>query len=242
MRNAHLWEPSKFTLTKKGLRATRNQKYAGNGESVFMGDILAAVYETALRQHARGLLVDLGCGRVPLYGIYKDLVTDSICVDWEKTKYRSVHLDHECDLNERIPLPSDLADTVLATDVLEHVARPAHVWIEMSRILKTSGKVIVGTPFLHNLHDEPYDYFRYTEYAIRMFCEEANLHIVSLEPYGGTPEVLVTLIAKHLGFSRILSAINLGIGKLITSLSPVKRISELTKRKFPLGYCIVAQK
>jgi hypothetical protein len=242
MKNAHLWEPSKFTLTNRGLRATRDPKYAGQGESVFIGDILATIYERTIRQHVRGLLVDLGCGRVPLYQVYKNLVTDSICIDWGKTRYPLPHLDYECDLNGPIPLPSDYADTILATDVFEHMAKPAQLWLEISRMLKPSGKAIVGMPFLHNLHDEPYDYFRYTEYAIQMFCHEANLRVLLLESYGGTPEVLINLIAKHLSFSKALTAINLGFGKLLTSLAPVKRISERTKHKFPLGYCIVAQK
>lgn len=69
MKNKESWFPSKFVRTERKYKASRNTKEVGIG-SRFVADIQCSVYERALREHAHGLLLDLGCGRVPLYQIY----------------------------------------------------------------------------------------------------------------------------------------------------------------------------
>jgi len=242
MKNKEFWEPTKFVLTPKGLRANRDCKYAGNGQSIFMGDILAKYYEKMINVHAKGSMLDLGCGNVPLYCVYKSIVNKITCVDWSNSYFKNSHIDMECNLTELLPFPDKSYDTILITDVLEHINNPFMLWHEMTRILKPNGKILIGVPFLFSLHDEPYDYFRYTEFAIKMFCESNYLQVLSIDSMGGSPEVIINIIAKHLSFSRTLTYVNRVIGKTIMSLKIAKRISHKTQHKFPLGYCVVAQK
>jgi len=98
----------------------------------------APVYQRAIRRRASGTLLDLGCGKVPLFWVYKNLVADAICVDWE-TRGDISHLDHSVNLNEKIPLCDKQFDTVLATDVLEHVASPEHVFREVAGAMTEIG-------------------------------------------------------------------------------------------------------
>ena len=242
MKNKELWKPTKFIRTPNGLRAIRDGEYAGKGQSIFMGDILAKYYEKMISAHAKGTMLDLGCGNVPLYCVYSSLVDKIICVDWSNSYFKNSHIDIECNLNDILPLSTESFDTIIITDVLEHINNPFLLWSEMSRILKPKGKLLIGIPFLFNLHDEPYDYFRYTEFAIKMFCENNSLQILSIDSMGGSPEVIINIIAKHLSFSRALTYVNRVVGKMIMSLKIAKRISHKTQHKFPLGYCIVAQK
>ena len=142
---------------------------------VFVGNVTTAHFE-----HARGLLLDLGCGKVPLFEAYQEHVDDNICVDWERSSHPSPHVDHQFDLNRPIPPPSGGFDTLLVTDVLEHIARPDVLWGEMARLLKPGGKIILGVPFCYWIHDEPHDYYRYTEYRLRLYCEDNGVQVVSL--------------------------------------------------------------
>lgn len=41
MKNMELWKPTKFIVIPKCLQAARKGQFAGNGESIFYGDILA---------------------------------------------------------------------------------------------------------------------------------------------------------------------------------------------------------
>src|SRR6516165_7366055 len=150
------WHPSKFIQIATGWVGSPDPSELGIG-SRLIGDILADVYFRAIRTHVRGRLLDLGCGKVPLYGMYRDLVTDSICIDWEETLHKNRHIDQFADLNSTLPIGDEEFDTVLSTDVLEHIARPGSAWAEMSRVLRPGGKLLLATPFLYWLHEEPHE-------------------------------------------------------------------------------------
>jgi len=199
LKNKHLWKPTKFVITGNGCRASRDPSQVWIG-SRFVGDIAARVCEKVIKEHARGLLLDLGCGHVPLYEVYRNYVSNNVCIDWAGTWHKSPYLDYECDLNSLLPLPDGTFDTILLTDVLEHISNPRLLWNEMSRVLKPGGKIVCAVPFYYWLHEQPHDYFRYTEYALKMFCENNALAVLSLEPYGGAAEVLIDVVAKQLGF------------------------------------------
>jgi hypothetical protein len=63
-----------------------------------------------------------------------------------------------------------------------------------------------------------------------------------LEPYGGSPEVVLDIIAKHIGFSRILSAVHLFLSNVFVKSFVGRKLSARTSRYFAPGYCLVARK
>ncbi len=241
MKHPELWRPSKFVPHRGGWRASRDPVEVGLGTRL-TGDRVARVYHRVIEAHARGRLLDLGCGKVPLYGMYRDRVDEVVCVDWPETPHPSPHLDHQLDLNRELPLPDSAHDTILLTDVLEHIARPDVLWREMARLLAPAGRLIVTVPFLYWIHEAPHDHFRYTEHRLRLYCDDHGLELLELEPYGGSPEVLADLLAKHLGFSRVLSAVHSACARALLALPPVRALSRKTARKLPLGYWLVAGK
>lgn len=241
MKNKEQWRPTKFELGPEGWRASRDPKQVGVG-SRFIGDILAKEYEAMINQHAKGVILDLGCGKVPLYALYRSYTTEVICIDWENTLHPSQHLDIECNLNVGIQCPSNSVDTILVTDVLEHVVDPGLLWREMARVLKPEGIVLLGVPFLYWIHESPHDYFRFTEFALRRFVDQVDLQLITLEPYGGWLEVVCDLLAKRIARHSKLSALHLYFCQMITSSQFGRKIPHLTAEEFPLGYILVAQK
>ncbi|MBP9500903.1 MAG: class I SAM-dependent methyltransferase [Candidatus Promineofilum sp.] len=241
MRNKEQWQPSKFVRYPNGYRASRDRKMVGIG-SRLVADILAQAYEQMLRNHARGVLLDLGCGKVPLYEVYQPLTTDVICIDWANTLHPNQFLDVECDLNEGIELANDSVDTILCTDVLEHIAEPERLWRDMARVLRPGGKILLAVPFFYRVHEAPHDYFRYTEFALKRFVAGAGLTLLSLEPYGGWPEVFADLVGKRLAGIRSVSAIHLSLSQALIRTRWGRNLSAGTARDFPLGYTLVAQK
>jgi SAM-dependent methyltransferase len=248
MKRQEEWRPSKFVAVNGRYRASRDPKEVAPA-SRLITDRLAVVYEAALREHARGALLDLGCGQVPLFGVYRDLVSDVTCVDWAARGEVS-HLDLEADLNQPLTLPDGGFDTVLATDVFEHVSHPRRVFREISRLLRPEGTLIAGVPFLYWIHEEPHDYYRYTEFALRHLCKESGLKVSSVEPYGGAPEILFDTLAKTLSYGR-LGTMAVGrwmaggttlLGQACGASAVWRRVSRATARSFPLGYCLIAIK
>jgi SAM-dependent methyltransferase len=238
MRRLSEWRPTKFRLTGSGWRSSSDARHVGVG-SRHAGDLQAGAYAAALRTHARGRLLDLGCGEVPLYEMYRPYVASAVCVDWPRSFHGLSHLDVACDLNRPLPFAAGSFETVLMSDVLEHIYEQRVVWSEIARVLRGGGRLILGVPFLYWLHEEPYDYFRPTEYALRRACAEHALSVLSLTPYGGAADVLCDIAAKHLAAAPPLARGWYWAGRAV--LPAARRLLARTGRKFPLGYLLVAE-
>jgi SAM-dependent methyltransferase len=229
---------------KGKLIGSRDPNEVGVG-SRLIADLVAECYEEYLAIHARGRLIDLGCGKVPLYASYKDYVSEVVCVDWGNTPHRTNHLDLECDLTKPLPFCDGEFDTVILSDVLEHLPQPALLCNEIGRLLATQGKVLASVPFYYWLHEAPYDFFRYTEYALQWFMEHAGLRVVLLKPYGGVPEILADILGKSVlrfpGGTYLSALIQESVSQ-VRRMPIGRRASESTCRQFPLGYFLIAEK
>lgn len=239
MKNRQAWQATKYVFSEGRYTYNPDPKHVGMG-SRFMVSILAECHMHLLQAHARGRLLDLGCGNVPCYQMYRDLIDENICVDWENTLHKNPYIDHWLDLSRELALESGQFDTILCSDVLEHIATPQLLVGEMARMLKPGGKLILTVPFFYWLHEEPFDYYRYTRHALQRLCDDSQLQVLELEPYGGALEVVLDIVAKnihgryagvHLAISRFLHRSRLGKG-----------FSRRNWGKFPLGYALVAQK
>jgi len=244
MRNADRWQPSKYVRRHGRLVASRDVREVGVG-SRLVADAVAARYDAALAHYARGRLADLGCGKVPLYGVYRHLVTSVTCVDWAASPHGALHLDREADLGAELPFADASFDTVILSDVLEHVPEPALLWRETARLLGAGGHALVNVPFLYGVHEAPHDYFRYTEFALRRFAERAGLQVLVLEPVGGSLDVLADLLAKHLAqlplAGRGLAAAVQAVAQAVGRTGPGRRLAAKTAPRFPLGYFMVCR-
>lgn len=245
MKNHDKWQPSKYIFKRGKLIASRDRKEVGIA-SRLMADLIANLYDKFLRQHATGKLLDLGCGKVPLYNAYKEYITDSICVDWENTLHKNEYLDFECDLTKDLPFEDNEFNTIILSDVLEHIPQPENLWKEMFRILSTDGKLILNVPFYYWIHERPHDYYRYTEFALKRFVDDSGLTLVQLDCIGGSPAVLADFLAKHLQFLPVIGTPLAIFIQYITGIfvktALGKKISVKTSEVFPLGYFLVAKK
>lgn len=167
-------------------------------QSRLVADVFVGHYEALIPKHARGALLDHGCGQLPLFGIYKDIVSEVTAVDWSYSQHPTNHVDTYCDLNYTMPFPDARFDTVLSSDVIEHLWNPIEIFRDIARVLKPGGKLIVGTPFNYWLHEAPYDYFRWSPYAVEKIGNEVGLELIELRLCGGNREVLADTLLKSL--------------------------------------------
>jgi SAM-dependent methyltransferase len=242
MKNIDTWRPSKFTYENGKLRASRKAGNVGYG-SRLAANMVAFTYEENLKKHAGGKLLDLGCGKIPFFVVYRDLTSDVVCVDWANTQHPNPHIDFEADLNAPLAFADNSFDTILLSDVLEHIYYPEQLWREMGRILKPGGKLLLNVPYMYWIHEEPFDFFRYTEFALKNFASQAKLNIIHFQALGGAFEVMTDIIGKNLlrvplvgrTLSVILQDIAFGFFRQRS-----RHNNQLNR--FPLGYFLVAQK
>ncbi len=245
MKNVSRWRPTKFVKRRGRLAASRNASEV-NPSSRLMVDLVAACYQRHLSAHCRGRLVDLGCGKVPLFGAYRDLVSDVTCVDWQNSLHKGDHIDCLCDLSKPLPFESESFDTAIVSDVLEHLPEPTVMWSEMARILRPAGKCFVNVPFFYWLHEHPHDYCRYTEFALRRFAQSVGLKVVVFEAIGGSPEVFADMFAKHAARIPVLGGPTALLAQSMASafvrLRIGRRVSEQSAAYYPFGYFMICQR
>lgn len=183
---------------------------------------------------------------MPLYGLYRTRVSEVTCVDWPQSAHASPHLDAAVDLNEALPFADGRFDTIVLSDVLEHLAEPAVLWREMARVLAPGGRLLLNTPFLYGVHEAPHDYARYTEFGLRRLAEQAGLEVLLLRPMGGSLHVMADLLAKHLAqlplFGALLAAATQGAVALLDRTPLGRRIAARTQARFTLGHFMVVTK
>jgi SAM-dependent methyltransferase len=245
LKNRGGWKPSKFVYKDGRLQGSRDPKEVSIS-SRLNADVTARWYDHYLPIYAKGKLLDLGCGKVPLFEAYSKRVSDITCVDWSASLHRNEFIDVECDLSNPLPFPDGSFDTIILSDVLEHIADPMQLCIEMARVLARNGALIMNVPFMYWLHEQPHDYYRYTEFALRRFATSAGLTPIELKATGGVPEILTDIMAKSVVRLPVLG------GAIATALQSMtlwftrtklgQSVSAKTGTRFPLGYFMVAVK
>ena len=244
MQNTETWTSTKFEFVGERLRGSRNQKFLNPGSRI-IADLVALAYQDGIPKHASGRLLDLGCGHCPLYETYRGFVDEVICVDWAETLHENEFLDFQADLTKKLPIEDNTFDTILLSDVLEHLPCPESTWKEMHRILKPSGKLVLNTPFFYRLHEKPHDYYRYTKFALERFATENGFLVLELNALGGAPEVIFDITGKTIGMLGQLGRLQkpfVILAQFFLWTGLLKRISERTVEDFPLGYFMVVQK
>jgi SAM-dependent methyltransferase len=89
-----------------------------------------------------------------------------------------------------IPAESASFDLVLVSEVLEHVADSAGAFAELARLLRPGGQIIITTPFMYRLHEEPHDYVRLTNGAIAAHATHCGLAVAESATLGNELEVI----------------------------------------------------
>lgn len=194
MKNLQAWQPSKIYYKRGKIRVNPQ----GVAASSFYITLEMLRVLQSCQAYFDGHLVDLGCGNVPFYLWYKDYVQQVTCIDWPSTMHRQSHIDIFADLNQELPLMSDSVNCVLLTSVLEHIHNPHLLLREINRILTKDGHLILSVPFFYHLHEQPFDYYRYTPHGLRYLAEQSGLEIVKLDHYGSAFGVLIDVTAKSI--------------------------------------------
>lgn len=245
MQNKNYWMPSKYEYNKGKWRASRNIQQVSIG-SRLVSDITATWYANNIPHYTKGKLLDLGCGRVPFFGMYQAYISENICVDWGNSFHKNNYLDIEYDLTQKLPFDDCTFDTIILSDVLEHIPEPPALFNEIYRLLKKEGKLILNVPFFYCLHECPHDYYRYTEFALFRFAEQNNLKIIKIDTAGGSIEILADILAKHLQFLPIIGKFFAIFIQTITYWISKTAVGQSVKNKtakaFPLGYFLVLEK
>jgi SAM-dependent methyltransferase len=126
----------------------------------------------ALSTYGRGRLLDVGCGERP-YAMLPSAVAEWVGFDDPSNAGADVH-----GRAESLPFDDGAFDTVLCTQVIEHVPEPRAVLVECARVLRPGGALIVSAPQYWELHEAPHDYYRFTPIGLAHLIEGCGLTVL----------------------------------------------------------------
>ena len=131
--------------------------------------------ESSLRlcaNYVKGVTLDVGCGRRPYEKMFSD-VTRYVGTDYLSDRSRPDVVSSALDL----PFRDQRFDTVISTEVLEHVPDPLRALREMQRVLKPGGFLVLSTPMHWPRHEVPYDFFRYPYDGLLHLVKSSGLEV-----------------------------------------------------------------
>ena len=120
----------------------------------------------------KGLVIDLGCGTSPYKEDMVKVAEGYVGVDWECSFHDRSNVDVFADLSRLLPFEDECADTIVSFQAMEHLPEPSHFLSECYRILKSGGGLFLTLPFMWEVHEAPYDYFRYTRYGLEYLLQK----------------------------------------------------------------------
>ena len=170
--------------------------------------------------YVKGRVLDLGAGKAK----YKEIIIKNagnyVACDIKKTE----NINTVCDMVNLI-FPPESFDTVISTQVFEHVDNPFSVVREIKKVLKSGGNAIITAPFMIPFHADPKDNFRFSREGLEEIFKSFGFEIVDSGIYGG----FFTVLSEMIHFSRF-SPYNNKSGRFIAA---IEKIAKFCDKIFP---------
>jgi SAM-dependent methyltransferase len=197
-----------------------------------------------LLTHARGTFLDVGCGTMPFRRYVETRVERYDSLDIEP---RVPGVTFVSDICAMPMVRTNGYDGALCSEVLEHVGDPQRALLEVHRILRPGGKLLLSVPFLARLHEEPRDYFRYTRHGLAHLLAGGGFQVVEIVPIGSVfsflgHQISILLLSATYRIP-VVRDLAFGVNALAVVLPCylLDRLSRL-RPKLPAGYVAVATK
>jgi len=161
--------------------------------------------------------------------------------------FADINPDHKpnmiLDVTNMRKIKSKTIDTILTTELFEHVENPEKGLKECARVLKNGSKIIISSPYIYPIHADPYDFQRWSDQKWQNELANAGFKINELIPMGG-------FFSTFFDFSKIFNKklifpfrwIGYIFYPLFDLISLFDKLPIDFIQKFPNGYFIIAEK
>jgi 2-polyprenyl-3-methyl-5-hydroxy-6-metoxy-1,4-benzoquinol methylase len=142
-------------------------------------------------------VLDIGAGECPLREKLEQLGYGYFSLDIEQNS--SGTIDYVSPIDRTLPdllISHGGFDLLILTEVLEHVPDWKVAFQNLALLLKLGGHCLITTPFFYMLHEEPHDYWRATDHALRKFALDNGMDVVFSRRNGSGWDVLGTLVCS----------------------------------------------
>lgn len=127
--------------------------------------------------------MDFGSGSKPYRSLFK--VEEYVAVDFYNEGHP--HDNEQIDIfydGKQLPFSDSHFDSVLCSEVFEHIFNLEEILKEINRVMKPEGKILITCPFSWNEHEVPHDFARYTQFALHDILKRNGFQIINFQKTG----------------------------------------------------------
>jgi SAM-dependent methyltransferase len=144
-----------------------------------------------IKMHMMGKVLEIGAGKAGRRGDFQPPIREA--KQWTFLNLsRKVQPDIQADVSF-LPFPPQRFETVVCLEVMEYVLNPNQALIEIGRILKVGGILVLSVPFMHR-QDTEGDYWRFTQSGICYLLEKNGFQVTWLKKQGAALAVAVNIL------------------------------------------------
>ncbi|MCX6715600.1 MAG: class I SAM-dependent methyltransferase [Candidatus Taylorbacteria bacterium] len=131
-----------------------------------------------LSSHVTGRTLDVGCGEKPYENIFSN-ISEYVGMEYDSPKNRSrfKNINSWYD-GKHFPFDGNSFDSIILTQVLEHVFNPDEFLAEINRVTKNNGLLLMSAPFVWDEHEQPWDYARYSSFGLKHLLKKHGFEII----------------------------------------------------------------
>jgi SAM-dependent methyltransferase len=181
----------------------------------------------ALAPLVRGRILDVGCGSKP----YRKYFNASEYIGLE-IEGRNKDADRLYDGKE-FPFKDGEFDSVFTSQVLEHVFNPEEFLLEINRVLKDGGVLLLTVPFIWDEHEQPFDYARYSSFGLRHLLESHGFEIVDHRKSMSDIRVIFQMINAYIYKKTITRSARLNLLLTLILMAPFNLLGEFFAKILP---------
>lgn len=100
------------------------------------------------------------------------------------------NVDIVADVHNSSSLPVEIYDSIICTQVFEHLSHPHIAAKSLYSMMKPGGVLLFTVPFINNIHYSPGDYYRFTPDACKQILEDAGF-LIEVIDFGGNAMVSI---------------------------------------------------
>jgi SAM-dependent methyltransferase len=201
-------------------------------------------------------VLDAGAGDAPYQHMFAHAHYES--ADFEKVAKSYGETTYVCSL-DAIPVEDNRFDRIVFNQVLEHLPEPITVLKELHRVLKPGGLMICSAPLYYEEHEQPYDFYRYTQFGHRHLFDRSSFEMLSIEwmeGYFGTVSYQMQCMFRSLPADPralplrwwlplaypVVLATKIMAGFLMMFFSKLDIASKFTQAGHPKNYVVIVRK
>jgi SAM-dependent methyltransferase len=175
----------------------------------------------------RGRILDVGCGSKP-YQKY-----------FNASEYIGLEIERQNKLADRyydgkvFPFSDEQFNSVLISQVFEHVFNPDEFLSEINRVLKDGGVLLLSAPFVWDEHGQPFDFARYSSFGLRYLLESHGFEVIEQRKSMDDIRVIFQMMNTYIYKKTLTKNSMLNLLFMLLLMAPFNVLGEIIAKILP---------